>query len=58
MEDEEILSFIKKHAAGASYVFSVCTGALLCGAAGLLVGKRATTHWQGNRISNLKDELA
>jgi cyclohexyl-isocyanide hydratase len=27
------------------YVFSVCTGALICGAAGLLVGRRATTHW-------------
>jgi cyclohexyl-isocyanide hydratase len=26
-------------------VFSVCTGALLCGAAGLLKGRRATTHW-------------
>jgi cyclohexyl-isocyanide hydratase len=27
------------------YVFSVCTGALLCGAAGILRGRRATTHW-------------
>jgi cyclohexyl-isocyanide hydratase len=26
-------------------VFSVCTGALICGAAGLLQGRRATTHW-------------
>ncbi|WP_245312632.1 DJ-1/PfpI family protein, partial [Bradyrhizobium macuxiense] len=26
-------------------IFSVCTGALLCGAAGLLQGRRATTHW-------------
>jgi cyclohexyl-isocyanide hydratase len=28
-----------------SIVFSVCTGALICGAAGLLKGRRATTHW-------------
>jgi cyclohexyl-isocyanide hydratase len=45
MEDEAILSFVRKQAAGALYVFSVCTGALICGAAGLLKGKRATTHW-------------
>jgi cyclohexyl-isocyanide hydratase len=45
MQDEEILGFIQKQAAHAHYVFSVCTGALLCGAAGLLEGKRATTHW-------------
>jgi cyclohexyl-isocyanide hydratase len=50
MEDDETLSFIKKHAASASYVFSVCTGALLCGAAGLLVGKRATTHWAAQHL--------
>jgi cyclohexyl-isocyanide hydratase len=45
MHDEETLSFIRRQAAEARYVFSVCTGALLCGAAGLLQGKRATTHW-------------
>lgn len=45
MEDEEVLSFIRQQAATARIVFSVCTGALLCGAAGLLVGKKATTHW-------------
>jgi cyclohexyl-isocyanide hydratase len=45
MQDEEVLSFIRQQAAGATYVFSVCTGALLCGAVGLLQGKRATTHW-------------
>ena len=33
MEDEEVLSWVKKHAAGAECVFSVCTGALICGAA-------------------------
>ncbi len=45
MEDEEVLSWIRKQAAGAHSVFSVCTGALICGAAGLLKGRRATTHW-------------
>jgi cyclohexyl-isocyanide hydratase len=50
MEDEEMLSFIRKHAASASYVFSVCTGALLCGAAGLLKGRRATTHWTAQHL--------
>jgi cyclohexyl-isocyanide hydratase len=50
MEDEEVLSFIRKQAASASYVFSVCTGALLCGAAGLLKGRRATTHWTAQHL--------
>jgi len=45
MDDEEILSWIRRQAAGARCVFSVCTGALICGAAGLLQGRRATTHW-------------
>jgi cyclohexyl-isocyanide hydratase len=36
--------FIRQQAAGASYIFSVCTGALLCRAAELLQGRRATTH--------------
>jgi cyclohexyl-isocyanide hydratase len=45
MEDEEVLGWLRGQAEGAKKVFSVCTGALLCGAAGLLRGKRATTHW-------------
>jgi cyclohexyl-isocyanide hydratase len=45
MEDEEVLAWIRHQAAGACSIFSVCTGALLCGAAGLLRGRRATTHW-------------
>jgi cyclohexyl-isocyanide hydratase len=45
MEDEAVLAWIQRQAAGAHAVFSVCTGALLCGAAGLLNGRRATTHW-------------
>jgi cyclohexyl-isocyanide hydratase len=50
MSDEAVLSFIRKQAAAARYVFSVCTGALLCGAAGLLQGKRATTHWTAMEV--------
>jgi cyclohexyl-isocyanide hydratase len=45
MEDAEVLAWINRQATGAHSVFSVCTGALLCGAAGLLKGRRATTHW-------------
>ena len=45
MEDEATLAFIREQAATARYVTSVCTGSLVLGAAGLLHGKRATTHW-------------
>jgi cyclohexyl-isocyanide hydratase len=45
MEDQEVLTWLEHQASGARSVFSVCTGALLCGAAGLLRGRRATTHW-------------
>ncbi|MGO8908490.1 MAG: DJ-1/PfpI family protein [Bradyrhizobium sp.] len=45
MDDADVLGWIAGQAAGARSVFSVCTGALLCGAAGLLRGRRATTHW-------------
>ena len=45
MADAEVLGWLQAQAAGARYVLSVCTGALLCGAAGLLRGRRATTHW-------------
>jgi cyclohexyl-isocyanide hydratase len=45
MEDEEALQFLRRQAAGAKYVTSVCTGSLVLGAAGLLKGKRATSHW-------------
>lgn len=45
MEDTEVLEFLRRQAAGAKYVTSVCTGSLVLGAAGLLRGKRATSHW-------------
>jgi cyclohexyl-isocyanide hydratase len=43
--DAEMLDFLRKQAPGAKYVTSVCTGALVLGAAGLLQGYRAATHW-------------
>jgi cyclohexyl-isocyanide hydratase len=45
LEDDEVLTFVREKAATAQYVTSVCTGALVLGAAGLLEGRRATTHW-------------
>lgn len=45
VNDEETLAFLRKQAEGAKYVTSVCTGSLVLGAAGLLKGYRATTHW-------------
>jgi cyclohexyl-isocyanide hydratase len=45
MEHEPLLEFVRAQGARARYVTSVCTGALLLGAAGLLRGYRATTHW-------------
>ena len=45
MEDEPLLSFLRSQAERAAWVTSVCTGALVLGAAGLLNGYRATTHW-------------
>lgn len=45
LTDTETLAFVRRQAAAARYVTSVCTGALVLGAAGLLRGRRATTHW-------------
>lgn len=45
LQDEETLDWIRRTAAAAQRVTSVCTGALLLGKLGLLDGKQATTHW-------------
>ncbi|HSB60124.1 MAG TPA: DJ-1/PfpI family protein, partial [Vicinamibacteria bacterium] len=45
LEDRETLDWIRRAAAGARQVASVCTGSLLLARAGLLEGRRATTHW-------------
>ena len=45
MEDEAVLAFLREKGETARWVTSVCTGALVLGAAGLLNGYKATTHW-------------
>jgi cyclohexyl-isocyanide hydratase len=45
MTDERILDFVRAQNESAQYMTSVCTGAFLLGAAGLLQGRKATTHW-------------
>ncbi len=50
LEDEETLGFVRRQAASARYVTSVCTGALVLGAAGLLQGRRTTTHWNAHEL--------
>lgn len=50
LEDGETLDFVREKAAEARFVTSVCTGVLVLGAAGLLKGKRATTHWNAHDL--------
>ncbi len=45
VNDEEMLAFLRRQAGSAKYITSVCTGSLVLGAAGLLKGYRAATHW-------------
>ena len=45
MEDAETLGFLRRQAAGAQWITSVCTGSLVLAAAGLLTGHKATCHW-------------
>jgi cyclohexyl-isocyanide hydratase len=45
LEDVVVLDFLRKRASEVRYLTSVCTGALVLGAAGLLRGRKATTHW-------------
>ncbi|WP_313570991.1 DJ-1/PfpI family protein [Pantoea piersonii] len=52
MSDEETLSFLRRQAQHAQFITSVCTGSLVLGAAGLLHGYRATSHWSS------RDQLA
>jgi cyclohexyl-isocyanide hydratase len=50
MEDEETVDFVRRQGAAAKYVTSVCTGAFVLGAAGLLQRKKATTHWAFHQL--------
>jgi cyclohexyl-isocyanide hydratase len=50
LEDAEVLAFVRRAAAGARYVVSICTGSLVLGAAGLLRGRRAATHWMSREF--------
>jgi cyclohexyl-isocyanide hydratase len=45
MEDEEVLRFLREQGSKSRYITSVCTGSLILGAAGLLDGYKATSHW-------------
>jgi hypothetical protein len=45
MGDRDLIAFMQRQARTAKYVTSVCTGAFILGAAGLLKGRRAATHW-------------
>jgi cyclohexyl-isocyanide hydratase len=50
MEDADVLAFLCEQAGRVRFLTSVCTGALILGAAGLLRGKRATTHWASHDL--------
>jgi cyclohexyl-isocyanide hydratase len=50
MEDADVLAFLREQARITRFVTSVCTGALVLGAAGLLRGRRATTHWASHDL--------
>jgi len=45
LNDDEVVSWVRESATRAQIAASVCTGAFLLAKAGLLHGKRATTHW-------------
>jgi cyclohexyl-isocyanide hydratase len=50
LTDPGALAFLREQASSARFVTSVCTGALVLGAAGLLQGRRATTHWAAHDL--------
>jgi len=50
MHDDEVLELIRRHVQNEKLLFSVCTGALLCGVAGVLVERQVTTHWSARHL--------
>jgi cyclohexyl-isocyanide hydratase len=50
LEDSEVLAFLRRAAAEARYAVGICTGSLVLGAAGLLRGRRAGTHWMSRDL--------
>ena len=61
-DDDEILDWVRRIDAASTWTTSVCTGSLILGAAGVLEGKRATTHWAamdmlaGHGVTPVPDE--
>lgn len=55
MQNQALLAFLQKQADSATYVTSVCTGALVLAASGLLNGYKATTHWLSLKLLRLFD---
>lgn len=53
LDNPEMLAFLRAHEGRARYITSVCSGSLILGAAGLLKGYRATTHWMSHHMLHL-----
>jgi len=52
VENQALITFVREQAASCQHVLSICTGAFILQAAGLLAGKRATIHW--NSLDRLR----